>query len=121
MWLDIEREGGAFRKDAGKRDCSDRTGCLFRLRFSQAFATASHFLSTYGAVRKRARPLVCLLAASVWADPEVGKSTIQTFNATEVGKELGAAFCNSIPLIIDELQLIKDNRKDFDRMIYPVV
>ena len=58
-----------------------------------------------------------LLAASVWADPEVGKY-IQTFNATEVGKELGAAFCNSIPLIIDELQLIKDNRKDFDRMIY---
>ena len=57
------------------------------------------------------------MAASVWADPEVGKY-IQTFNATEVGKELGAAFCNSIPLIIDELQLIKDNRKDFDRMIY---
>ena len=26
--------------------------------------------------------------------------------------------CNSLPLIIDELQLIKDNRKDFDRMIY---
>ena len=58
-----------------------------------------------------------LLAASVWADPEIGKY-IQTFNATEVGKELGAAFCNSMPLIIDELQLIKDNRKDFDRMIY---
>ena len=58
-----------------------------------------------------------LLAASVWADPEVGKY-IQTFNATEVGKELGAAFCNSMPLIIDELQLVKDNRKDFDRMIY---
>lgn len=58
-----------------------------------------------------------LLAASVWADPEIGKY-IQTFNATEVGKELGAAFCNSMPLIIDELQIIKDNRKDFDRMIY---
>ena len=58
-----------------------------------------------------------LLAASVWADPEIGKY-IQTFNATEVGKELGVAFCNSMPLIIDELQLIKDNRKDFDRMIY---
>lgn len=58
-----------------------------------------------------------LLAASVWADPEIGKY-IQTFNATEVGKELEAAFCNSMPLIIDELQIIKDNRKDFDRMIY---
>lgn len=58
-----------------------------------------------------------LLAASVWADPEVGKY-IQTFNATDVGKELGAAFCNSLPLIIDELQMVKDNRKDFDKMIY---
>lgn len=58
-----------------------------------------------------------LLAASVWGNPEVGKY-IQTFNATEVGKELGAAFCNSLPLIIDELQLVKDNRKDFDKMIY---
>lgn len=58
-----------------------------------------------------------LTAASVWADPEIGKY-IQTFNATEVGKELGAAFCNSLPLIIDELQLVKDNRKDFDKMIY---
>ena len=58
-----------------------------------------------------------LMAASVWGNPEVGKY-IQTFNATEVGKELGAAFCNSLPLIIDELQLVKDNRKDFDKMIY---
>ena len=58
-----------------------------------------------------------LLAASVWADPEIGKY-IQTFNATDVGKELGAAFYNSLPLILDELQLVKDNRKDFDKMIY---
>ena len=58
-----------------------------------------------------------LMAASVWGNPEVGKY-IQTFNATEVGKELGAAFCNSLPLIIDELRLVKDNRKDFDKMIY---
>jgi len=58
-----------------------------------------------------------LLAASVWANPELG-TYIQTFNATDVGKELGAAFCNSMPLIIDELQMVKDNRKDFDKMIY---
>lgn len=63
------------------------------------------------------KSLSLVLAASVWANPEIGVY-IQTFNATEVGKELGAAFCNSMPLIIDELQLVKDNRKDFDRMIY---
>lgn len=63
------------------------------------------------------KSLSLVLAASVWANPEIGVY-IQTFNATEVGKELGVAFCNSLPLIIDELQLVKDNRKDFDRMIY---
>ena len=63
------------------------------------------------------KSLSLVLAASVWANPEIGVY-IQTFNATEVGKELGAAFCNSLPLIIDEPQLVKDNRKDFDRMIY---
>ena len=63
------------------------------------------------------KSLSLVLAASVWANPEIGVY-IQTFNATEVGKELGAAFCNSFPLIIDELQLVKDNRKDFDKMIY---
>lgn len=63
------------------------------------------------------KSLSLVLAASVWANPEIGVY-IQTFNATEVGKELGAAFYNSLPLIIDELQLVKDNRKDFDRMIY---
>ena len=63
------------------------------------------------------KSLSLVLAASVWANPEIGVY-IQTFNTTEVGKELGAAFCNSLPLIIDELQLVKDNRKDFDRMIY---
>src|SRR5699024_10213183 len=55
--------------------------------------------------------------ASVWGNPEIGQY-IQTFNATEVGKELGADFCNSIPLILDELQLVKDHRKEFDKMIY---
>ena len=43
---------------------------------------------------------------------------MQTFNSTDVGKEMTAAFCNSLPLVIDELQLVKDQRKDFDRMIY---
>lgn len=63
------------------------------------------------------KSLSLVLAASVWANPEIGVY-IQTFNATEVGKELGAAFCNSLPLIIDELQLVKDSRRDFDKMIY---
>ena len=57
-----------------------------------------------------------MLAASVWANPEMGKY-IHTFNSTAVAQELSAGFVNSLPLILDELQIIKD-RKDFDQLIY---
>ena len=57
-----------------------------------------------------------MLAASVWADPTMG-SYIHTFNSTQVGQEVSATFVNSLPLILDELQIIGE-RKDFDRMIY---
>ena len=57
-----------------------------------------------------------MLAASVWANPEMGKF-IHTFNSTAVAQELSAGFVNSLPLILDELQIVKD-KKDFDQMIY---
>lgn len=57
-----------------------------------------------------------MLAASVWANPEMGKY-IHTFNSTAVAQELSASFVNSLPLILDELQIVKD-KKDFDQMIY---
>lgn len=57
-----------------------------------------------------------MLTASVWANPEMGKF-IHTFNSTAVAQELAATFVNSLPLILDELQVIKE-RKDFDQIIY---
>lgn len=57
-----------------------------------------------------------MFAASVWANPEIGKY-IHSFNSTAVAQELSASFVNSLPLILDELQMIKD-KKDFDQMIY---
>lgn len=62
------------------------------------------------------KSLGLMLAASVWANPEIGRY-IHTFNSTSVGQELSAGFVNSMPLILDELQIIKD-KKDFDNMIY---
>ncbi len=56
-----------------------------------------------------------MLAASVWASPEMGRY-IHTFNSTAVGLEKSAAFCNSLPLILDELQVIS-SRKSFDEDI----
>jgi len=56
-----------------------------------------------------------MLAASVWANPEVGRY-IHTFNSTAVGREKSASFVNSLPLILDELQIVAD-RKTFDKDI----
>lgn len=57
-----------------------------------------------------------MLAASVWANPAVG-DYVKTFNGTTVSNELNAGFCGSLPLLLDELQVIK-NQKDFDQIIY---
>lgn len=57
-----------------------------------------------------------MLAASVWADPRVGRY-IQTFNSTVVGKERAAAFVGNLPLILDELQ-IAGSQSSFDKDIY---
>ena len=69
----------------------------------------SFFVHLWGNESGTGKTVALMLAASVWADPEVGKY-IQTFNSTMVGREKTAAFLNSLPMIIDELQLGKDNR-----------
>lgn len=55
-------------------------------------------------------------ATSVWANPAMGEYTY-TFKGTDVGHELTATFVNSLPLGIDELQIISDKKK-FDELIY---
>ncbi len=63
------------------------------------------------------KTVALMLAASVWANPKIGEY-ITTFNSTAVGQELMAGFVNSLPLIMDELQIQNGDRKDFDKMIY---
>lgn len=62
------------------------------------------------------KTVALMFAASVWASPSMG-DYIRSFNSTAVAQELTAGFVNSLPLIYDELQIIKDN-KNFDNMIY---
>ncbi len=57
-----------------------------------------------------------MLAASVWANPALGEY-IKTFNSTSVGLEMAAGFCNSLPLCLDELQIVRE-RGNFDKTIY---
>lgn len=78
------------------------------------------FLVHFWGGSETGKSVALMLAASVWADPEIGRF-IQTFNSTGVGKELGAAFCNSLPLMLDELQIVDGspaNRLKFQQMIY---
>lgn len=64
------------------------------------------------------KSVMLLLAASVWACPKFGEYVF-TFNSTGVGQELTAAFLNSLPMCMDELQLQSSaGIKDFDKMVY---
>jgi uncharacterized protein (DUF927 family) len=59
-----------------------------------------------------------MIAASVWASPKMGEY-ITTFNSTLVGQEMTAAFLNSLPVCMDELQIqTSAGIKDFDKIIY---
>ena len=62
------------------------------------------------------KTVALMLAASVWANPQMG-AYIHTFNGTTVSQELSAAFVNNLPLILDELQIVKE-KKDFDQTVY---
>jgi hypothetical protein len=59
-----------------------------------------------------------MLAASVWANP-AEDGYIQTFNGTQVAIELMEGFVNSLPLIMDEFQLVKD-KKLFEQIVYMI-
>lgn len=74
------------------------------------------FFTHFWGTTESGKTVVLMLAASVWANPKLGEY-IHTFNSTSVAQELAATFVNSMPLILDELQIIKD-RKDFDNTIY---
>lgn len=73
------------------------------------------FVHLWSGASGSGKTVALMLAASVWADPYPGRY-IQTFNSTRVGHEMLAAFFNQLPMIIDELQLAKDNkgRAQFD-------
>lgn len=79
---------------------------LIKICNAQVFFT--HLWSSTSGTGKT---VALMAAASVWANPELGKY-IQSFNSTQVGQERLAAFLNQLPMMIDELQL--NNGKGFN-------
>lgn len=100
-----------------------KNGLIARTMLSASFASVllnplnalPFFVHTWGGT-EAGKTVGLMLAASVWANPSMGEY-IHTFNSTAVGLELSAGFVNSLPLCIDELQIMSNN-SDFDRMIY---
>lgn len=72
----------------------------------------------WGSVSGSGKSVAMQVAASVWGNPAIGNGYVKQLNGTLVGLEQSAAFCGNIPLALDELQLIQDNRKNFDQLIY---
>ena len=66
------------------------------------------FVHLWGIDSGTGKTVGLMLAASVWGNPKMGEY-VQTFNGTQVGHERTAAFLNSLPMCIDELQLSKDS------------
>lgn len=62
------------------------------------------FVHLWGSESGTGKTVALMAAASVWGNPAIG-AYIQTFHSTTVGHERLAAFLNSLPVIIDELQL----------------
>lgn len=123
-FFDSVQSKGNFQKwiDIAK---TVRTGNSVPARIMLASSFASVLVEPLGALpffthvwseTETGKTVALMLAASVWADPRLGRY-IHTFNSTAVAQEMAAGFVNSLPLILDELQIIKD-RKDFDQIIY---
>lgn len=83
------------------------------LRWTSQQPFIVHLWSSQSSIGKT---IALMLAASVWADPELGRY-MRSMNATKVANEQLAGFCNNLPLILDELQTVQKNT-DFDDIIY---
>lgn len=108
---------GKFEKWASVIDKIRVESMTARIMIAASFASVlveicgcnPFFVHLWSAESGTGKTVALMAAASVWANPAVG-AYIQTFNSTVVGREKMAAFCNSLPLCIDELQLGKDSR-----------
>lgn len=118
------RAAFAAIQQAGSRDAwlaqmgEIRSGSVMaRIALAASFAsvlvapvgTLPFFVHLWGGESGTGKTVALMIAASVWANPEMGKY-IQTFNSTTNGRELLAGFFNHLPMIVDEMQLAKDAR-----------
>jgi hypothetical protein len=111
-WLEVAREVRA----GASIPCRIALAASFAAPLVERMGALPFIVHLWGSVSGIGKSVALILAASVWAYPEIG-SYVKTTRATVVGCEQMAAFCGNLPLCLDELQLIQ-NRKEFDELIY---
>lgn len=107
---------GSYEKWLATANSCRKENLTARIFLAASFASAlvqplgclPFFVHLWGVDSGTGKTVALMLAASVWGNPEMGEY-IQTFNSTQVGHEKTAAFLNSLPFLIDELQLSKDS------------
>ena len=109
-WKEV---AGVCRKNLYARLVLDAS---FASALVQPLGTLPFFVHMWGSKSGTGKTVALMLATSVWANPKKGNYW-STFDSTGVGQELTAGFLNSMPLILDELQLVKD-KKNFDKTVY---
>lgn len=62
------------------------------------------------------KTVALMVAMSVWGDPNQGK-LVRTLNSTQTALNRCASFLNNLPFAGDELQIIKNQVDNFDKMI----
>lgn len=62
------------------------------------------------------KTVVLMIAASIWGDPSMGK-LVRTLNMTQNALLSTAAFLNNLPFVGDELQTIKSQWTNYDKLI----
>lgn len=111
-WLDVAR---AVRSGSSL-PCRILLAASFASPLVAKAGALPFILHLWGSVSGIGKSVALILAASVWAYPEIG-SYVKTTKSTNVGYEQMAAFCGHLPLCMDELQMIQ-GKKEFDELIY---
>lgn len=97
-----------------RRECNIAVKVALASSFSSVLLSkvgALPFLVHFWGTTETGKTVALLLATSVWANPVLGIYT-KTFDSTGVGQEYMAGFLNSLPVVLDELQLRKNRNAE---------
>ena len=123
IFRSVRPEGDFFAWRSYVSKIRSENNVCARIMLAASFASAlvepcdclPFFVHLWGGTES-GKTVALMLAASVWASPAMG-DYIRTFNSTAVAQEMTAGFVNSMPLMYDELQIIK-SKSGFDDIVY---